>query len=66
VETSVSTIEKSFPKGTYIVYLNQKNAKMATEVLEPESENGFIKFEVLKTILNNELPIYRYLTNEKL
>ena len=66
VETAVSTIEKSFPKGTYIVYLNQKNAKMATEVLEPESENGFVKFEVLKTILNNELPIYRYLTNEKL
>ena len=38
---------------------------MATEVLEPESENGFIKFETLKVIKNQELPIYRYLTNEK-
>ena len=66
VETAVSSIEKYFPKGTYIVYLNQKNAKMANEVLEPESENGFIKFEVLKTVINSELPIYRYLTNEKI
>ena len=66
VETTVSTIEKSFPKGTFIVYLNQKNAKIVNEVLEPESENGFIKFEVLKIKLNNELPIYRYLTNEKI
>ena len=66
VETVLSTIEKSFPKGTFIVYLNQKNAKMATEVLEPESENGFIKFEVLSTNLNEELPIYRYLNNEKI
>jgi hypothetical protein len=65
-ETSVSKIEKSFPKGTFIVYLNQKNAKIATEVLEPESENGFIKFEVLKVNNNKELPIYRYLTNEKI
>lgn len=66
VTTAVSTTEKSFPKGTFIVYLNQKNAKMATEVLEPESESGFVKFEVLNTALNKELPIYRYLNNEKI
>jgi hypothetical protein len=62
----VLPIEKTFPKGTFIVYLNQKNAKMATEVLEPESESGFVKFEVLNTDLNKELPIYRYLNNEKI
>ena len=66
VSTEVSLIKKQFPKGTYIVYLDQKNAKIATEVLEPESENGFIKFEVLKPTVNSELPIYRYLSNEKL
>jgi hypothetical protein len=66
IQTSVATIDKSFPKGTFIVYLNQKNGKMATEVLEPESENGFVKFEVLNTVLNKELPIYRYLNNEKI
>ena len=65
-ETIVSKIEKSFPKGTFIVYLDQKNSKMASEVLEPESESGFIKFETLKVIKNQELPIYRYLTNEKI
>ena len=66
IQTSVATTDKSFPKGTFIVYLNQKNGKMATEVLEPESENGFVKFEVLNTVLNKELPIYRYLNNEKI
>lgn len=66
VETTVQKIQKNFPKGTFIVYLNQKNAKMATEVLEPESENGFVKFHVYETKLNNELPIYRYLNNEKI
>jgi hypothetical protein len=65
-ETSITNIEKSFPKGTFIVYLDQKNSKMATEVLEPESENGFVKFETLKVKKNQELPIYRYLTNEKI
>jgi hypothetical protein len=65
-ETSISNIEKSFPKGTFIVYLDQKNSKMASEVLEPESENGFVKFETIKVIKNQELPIYRYLTNEKI
>ena len=39
---------------------------MASEVLEPESENGFVKFETIKVIKNQELPIYRYLTNEKI
>ncbi len=65
-ETSISNLEKSFPKGTFIVYLDQKNSKMASEVLEPESENGFVKFETIKVIKNQELPIYRYLTNEKI
>ena len=66
VATAITAAEKTFPKGTFIVYLNQKNAKMATEVLEPENESGFIKFEVLNTVLNKELPIYRYLHNEKI
>ena len=65
-ETSISNIENSFPKGTFIVYLDQKNSKIASEVLEPESENGFVKFETIKVIKNQELPIYRYLTNEKI
>lgn len=66
VETTVQKIQRNFPKGTFIVYLNQKNAIMATEILEPESENGFVKFHVYETKLNNELPIYRYLNNEKI
>ena len=66
VETTVQKIQRNFPKGTFIVYLNQKNTKMATEVLEPESEKGFVKFHVYETKLNKELPIYRYFNNEKI
>lgn len=66
VSTAVAAKDTEFPKGTYIVYLDQKNAKIATEILEPENDNGFIKFEVLKTEKGRELPVYRYLNNQKL
>lgn len=66
VTTDVTTKEVAFPAGSYIVYLDQPKAKIATEILEPENDNGFVKFEVLKTQKGNELPVYRYLTNQKL
>lgn len=66
VTSRVNSIKKEFPAGTYILYLDQKNAKIATEVLEPENENGFVKFEVLEPEINSELPIYRYLINQKI
>ncbi|MGV3460449.1 MAG: M14 family metallopeptidase [Flavobacterium sp.] len=66
VKATVLTKEVDFPAGTYIVYLDQKNAKIATEILEPENDNGFVKFEVLKTEKNQELPVYRYLNHDKL
>jgi hypothetical protein len=39
--------------------MNQSNANMAMEVLEPEVKNSFITFEVIKTEQGAELPIYR-------
>ncbi|VXB05744.1 Zinc carboxypeptidase [Flavobacterium sp. 9AF] len=50
-----------FPKGTYIISTDQKNKPILTEVLEPEAPNSFISFGVLRTKLNEELPIYRLL-----
>jgi hypothetical protein len=66
VKTEVQTQSLALPKGTYFVDMNQENASLAIEVLEPEAANGFIRFGLLPTQLNAVLPIYRYLKNEKL
>lgn len=63
VETKIQTEQKSFPKGTYLISTQQKNAGLLTETLEPEAPNSFVSFGVLKTELNNTLPIYRLFKN---
>tara|TARA_B110000503_G_scaffold142032_1_gene237485 strand:- start:1657 stop:3198 length:1542 start_codon:yes stop_codon:yes gene_type:complete len=59
VETNLSEKNILFLKGTYIISTHQKNAPVLTEVLEPEAPNSFVSFGVLKTELNQNLPIYR-------
>jgi len=59
ISAEVKTIYKSFPKGTFIVKMNQSNGNMAMEVLEPEVKNSFISFDVIQTKQGAELPIYR-------
>jgi len=46
--------------------MNQPKSNLAVEVLEPEAPNSFVSFSVLKTELNQELPIYRYLAKTTL
>ncbi|WP_242446453.1 M14 family metallopeptidase [Nonlabens agnitus] len=59
VRTKLEKKSITFPRGTYIIYTDQKNAPIITEVLEPEAPNSFVSFGVLETDLNRELPIYR-------
>ncbi|MEQ8623333.1 MAG: M14 family metallocarboxypeptidase [Vicingaceae bacterium] len=59
VVTELKPISKTFPKGTAIVRMDQSNANLAMEVLEPEVMNSFISFEVIETEKGAELPIYR-------
>jgi hypothetical protein len=66
VETKVTEKQVSFPAGTAIVYLAQDKGNLAAEVLEPESENGFVLFNVIGTGLNEELPVYRYMQQKKI
>lgn len=61
VGTNIQTQKKMFPKGTFKVYLNQKNANMVVEVLEPEAPNSFVTFGLIKTKKGATLPIYRIL-----
>ena len=59
VKSTVIKRTKTFPRGYYIVPLNQKNANYAVTLLEPESDNGFIPFRVVHAQAGKELPIYR-------
>jgi hypothetical protein len=63
MQTVTTTLSKRtivFPKGSFMVYTNQKNKGLLFEVLEPEAPSSFVSFGVLPTALNQELPIYRY------
>ena len=66
VKTEIKNSSKVFPKGTYLLYLDQPKANLAIEVLEPEADNSFVSFNVLPTNEGDELPVYRYLLNKKL
>lgn len=59
VSTRTLKEEKSFPAGCFIIRLAQKNANLAITLLEPESVNGFVNFNVIPTELGKELPVYR-------
>ncbi|WP_243462811.1 M14 family metallopeptidase [Bacteroides stercorirosoris] len=59
VSTRVIKEKKSFPAGSFIVRLSQKNANLAITLLEPESVNGFVNFGVIHTERGQELPVYR-------
>lgn len=60
-----SKVQKEFPAWTYVVRMDQPRANLAIEVLEPEAPNSFVSFDVLHTEQDAELPVYRYLLNEK-
>lgn len=61
VATDVGQQQISLPKGTFIVDMKQKNSNVAAVVLEPEAENGFIRYNVLPAENLKELPVYRIL-----
>jgi len=46
-------------KGTFLILTNQSRANILTELLEPEAPNSFVSFGILKTKINETLPIYR-------
>lgn len=61
VSVETTTANRTFPEGTFYVDLNQNGSALITEILEPEATNSFISFGVLKTELNQILPIYRHI-----
>ena len=63
VEVSLVKENKTFPKGTAVIMMDQRRANLASVVLEPEAPNSFVSFGVLETQKGETLPIYR-LINE--
>lgn len=64
VEAETKFVLKTFPPGTHRVDVNQKYGNMLAELLEPEAGSGFVHFEVIKTRLGDELPVYRVVKNK--
>jgi len=63
VKTKVSTQKIDLPKGTFIVKMNQRNSNLAAVVLEPEAENGFVRYHVLPVKQGEVLPVYRIMNS---
>lgn len=62
VSTTIGKEEKVFTKGAYLVRLNQENAGLIIEVLEPEAPNSFVFNSIIKANPGQKLPIYRVLS----
>lgn len=63
VKTRVITENRIFPKGSYLIPTQQAGGNLLVTLLEPESENGFVAFEVIPVAKGSELPYYRILSN---
>ncbi|MDO9255819.1 MAG: M14 family zinc carboxypeptidase [Bacteroidales bacterium] len=62
---SVSVQTKVFPKGSFVISTAQKNANMAVSTLEPEMENGYFRYKMIKANSDGEIPVYRLLKDVK-
>jgi hypothetical protein len=63
VQTKITQKEMTLPEGSFKISTNQKNAALLYETLEPESASSFVSMGVIKTELNQEIPIYRLFKN---
>lgn len=65
IRTRIERADTLLPAGTFLVHMNQKNAGLAAEVLEPEGPNSFISFGLLTPRLapGRVLPYYRVIEN---
>ena len=61
----ISVENKVFTKGSFIINTAQKNANLAVSTLEPEMENGYFRYKMIKPNSKGEIPVYRILTEVK-
>lgn len=63
VKADVTSKKINLPKGSFIVKMQQRNSNMAAVVLEPEAENGFVRYHLLPVAQGMELPVYRIINS---
>lgn len=54
---------KKFEKGSYVFTMTQPNANLIAMALEPDAEDSFVKYNVIKVGIKDEVPVYRYLSS---
>jgi hypothetical protein len=62
---TISQQNRIFPKGSFVIFTAQKNANIAILTLEPEMENGYFKYKMIKAMPDGEIPVYRCVTDIK-
>jgi len=63
VKTEITSKEIDLPKGSFIIKMDQRNSNLAAMVLEPEAENGFVRYHLLPVKQGEELPVYRIINS---
>jgi hypothetical protein len=66
VETEIEEKRIFFPKGSYVFQMNQTSANIIALALEPESEDSYVTFNIIPVNVGDEVPVYRYMSEEKL
>jgi len=61
----ISVQTRVFSKGSFVISTAQKNANLAVSTLEPEMENGFFRYKMIKANSGGEIPVYRLLKDVK-
>ena len=61
ISTETQQEDLTLPKGTAVVYMDQKNANLIIEILEPEAPNSFISNNLIPVQMGKEIGIYRIL-----
>lgn len=59
VSTELNLEQKTFPKGTFVIPMDQVKSNLIIELLEPEAPNSLIFYGVLKVEKGIKLPVYR-------
>ena len=68
VESSHFGLSKQFrfiPSGSFLISTAQPNANFIISTLEPEMENGYYRYKMIRKNETGEIPVYRFHSSKK-
>ncbi|WP_171685144.1 M14 family zinc carboxypeptidase [Paenibacillus planticolens] len=66
IKTNVSEATKTISAGSYVINMDQVLSSFAVMGLEPESPESYATYGFIASTVGKELPIYRYIKNDRL